>query len=285
MQYSITINQFAVMNAGLDLDVVDMAIFDFIKHYSHSDKCMKLQTENGTYFWISHNTIIQQLPILGISTGAGIVKRINKLIDSGLLARHPNCDLMRKTFYKFGPNYDKINFATPNESLQPTTNVVASPNESLGITPNESCRYHNTKNNHNTIYQEENANALFPPATIEAITPEGEKERKVAQKERKTAEPLCLFENSRYNDIELFKASFDGPEFADVDLDYYFHSVADWSSSKGAKKRDWIATARNFMRGDMEKGKLHRKPQMGIEGMMDPDEIAYLKMGWDGFGK
>lgn len=128
-------------------------------------------------------------------------------------------------------------------------------------------------------------NAFFPPATIEAITPEGEKERKVAQKERKTAEPLCLFENSRYNDIELFKASFDGPEFADVDLDYYFHSVADWSSSKGAKKRDWIATARNFMRGDMEKGKLHRKPQTGIEGMMDPDEIAYLKMGWDGFGK
>lgn len=136
-----------------------------------------------------------------------------------------------------------------------------------------------------TDIDKENANALFPPATIEAITPEGEKERKVAQKERKTAEPLCLFENSRYNDIELFKASFDGPEFADVDLDYYFHSVADWSSSKGAKKRDWIATARNFMRGDMEKGKLHRKPQTGIEGMMDPDEIAYLKMGWDGFGK
>ena len=136
-----------------------------------------------------------------------------------------------------------------------------------------------------TDIKQECANALFSPATIEAITPEGEKERKVAQKERKTAEPLCLFENSRYNDIELFKASFEGPEFADVDLDYYFHSVADWSSSKGAKKRDWIATARNFMRGDMEKGKLHRKPQMGIEGMMDPDEIAYLKMGWDGFGK
>jgi len=144
-----------------------------------------------------------------------------------------------------------------------------------------------TNNTDRNINNKDNdkENALFSPATIEAITPEGEKERKVAQKERKTAEPLCLFENSRYNDIELFKASFEGPEFADVDLDYYFHSVADWSSSKGAKKRDWIATARNFMRGDMEKGKLHRKPQMGVEGMMDPDEIAYLKMGWDGFGK
>ena len=47
MQYTITINQLAVISSGLNLDVVDMSIFDFIKHYAHSDRCMKLQTETG----------------------------------------------------------------------------------------------------------------------------------------------------------------------------------------------------------------------------------------------
>ena len=294
MQYSIKIDQLAVMNAGLDVDVVDMTIFDFIQHYAHSDKCMKLQTETGTYYWVSHTTIIQQLPILGISTGAGIVKRINKLIDAGLLSRHPNCDMMRKTFYKFGPNYYKINFTTDNESLQPTTNaeethneslgvshneslqpttnVEGTHNESLGVSHNESCRYHYTKN-HYTIEQNKPADGglfkseMFPsepgfvPVTV--------------TRPRRTAEPAaCLFENSRFADYNAFAAEFTAPEFADVDIVYYYHAVADWSAQKGKKMKDWIATARNFIRGDMEKGKLHR---LNPGGALSPDAIEYLK--------
>ena len=267
MQYTITINQLAVINAGLNLDVVDMAIFDFVKQYAHSDKCMKLQTETGTYFWVSHNVIIQQLPILGISTGAGIIKRINKLIDSGLLARHPNCDLMRKTFYKFGANYDKVCFTTHNESLQPTTNVEGAQNESLGVSHNESCGNHYTKE-HSTIEQNKAADGgLFPaepgfvPVTV--------------TRPRRTAEPAaCLFENSRFADYNAFAAEFTAPEFADVDMVYYYHAVKDWSAQKGKKMKDWIATARNFMRGDMEKGKLHR---LNPGGALSPDAIEYLK--------
>ena len=262
MQYTITINQLAVINAGLNLDVVDMAIFDFVKQYAHSDKCMKLQTETGTYFWVSHNVIIQQLPILGISTGAGIIKRINKLIDSGLLARHPNCDLMRKTFYKFGPNYDKVNFTTHNESLQATTNVVGSDNESLRVSHNESLGNQYTKE-HNTIESNKPADGgLFPsdPDSITVVRP------------RRTSEPLCLFENSRYASFDSFAAEFKTPEFANVDIVYYFHAVADWSAQKGKKMKDWIATARNFIRGDMEKGKLHR-----LSDEMPADMMQYLK--------
>ena len=265
MQYSIKIDQLAVMNAGLDVDVVDMTIFDFIQHYAHSDKCMKLQTETGTYYWISHTTIIQQLPILGISTGAGIVKRINKLIDAGLLSRHPNCDMMRKTFYKFGPNYYKINFTTDNESLQPTTNVKGTHNESLGVSHNESLGNHYTKE-HSTIEQNKAADGgLFPvePGFVSVTGP------------RRTAEPAaCLFENSRFADYNAFAAEFTAPEFSDVDLFYYYHAVKDWSAQKGKKMKDWIATARNFMRRDMENKKLHR---LNPGGALSPDAIEYLK--------
>ena len=268
MQYTITINQLAVINAGLNLDVVDMAIFDFVKQYAHSDKCMKLQTETGTYFWVSHNVIIQQLPILGISTGAGIIKRINKLIDSGLLARHPNCDLMRKTFYKFGPNYDKVYFTTHNESLQPTTKVEGTQNERLGESHNERLGNQTNVNNQNTIEQNKPADGgLFPAEPInESVT---------VTRPRRTSESLCLFENSRFYDFNTFAAEFKAPEFADVDIVYYYHAVADWSAQKGKKMKDWIATARNFIRGDIEKGKLHKLTEQGAG--LSPDAIEYLK--------
>ena len=92
---------------------------------------------------------------------------------------------------------------------------------------------------------------------------------------RRTAEPAaCLFANSRYADFQKFDAEFTAPEFADVDIAYYYHAVADWSAQKGKKMKDWIATARNFMRGDMEKGKLHR---LNPGGALSPDAIEYLK--------
>ena len=91
---------------------------------------------------------------------------------------------------------------------------------------------------------------------------------------RRTSEPLCLFENSKFADYEAFAAEFKAPEFEGVDLVYYFHAVGDWSAQKGKKMRDWIATARNFIRGDMERGKLHRTD--GGSGL-SPDAIKYLQ--------
>ena len=93
---------------------------------------------------------------------------------------------------------------------------------------------------------------------------------------RRTSESLCLFENSRYYDYKKFAAEFTAAEFAEIDIVYYYHAVADWSAQKGKKMKDWIATARNFIRGDMEKGKLHRKDGDTMAGL-SPDAIKYLK--------
>lgn len=92
---------------------------------------------------------------------------------------------------------------------------------------------------------------------------------------RRTAEPAaCLFENSRFADYEKFAAEFTAPEFSNVDIVYYYHAVKDWSASGGKKKKDWIATARNFIRGDIEKCKLH-KLNDGV--VLDQEAIEYLK--------
>ena len=109
---------------------------------------------------------------------------------------------------------------------------------------------------------------LFPsdPDSITVVRP------------RRTSEPLCLFENSRYASFDAFAAEFTAPEFADVDIVYYYHAVADWSAQKGKKMKDWIATARNFIRGDMEKGKLHRTSEAVFgKAELTADMMQYLK--------
>lgn len=91
---------------------------------------------------------------------------------------------------------------------------------------------------------------------------------------RKTSEPLCLFADSRYSNVDAFEQEFQKAEFANIDIAYYYESVKDWSASGGKKKRDWIATARNFMRSDLQRGCLHTKAGSGLsDGAID-----YLKM-------
>lgn len=94
-------------------------------------------------------------------------------------------------------------------------------------------------------------------------------------KPRRTSESVaCLFENSRYADFQKFDAEFTGTEFENVDIAYYYHAVKDWSAQRGKKMKDWIATARNFMRRDAENKKLHC---LNSGGALTPDAIEYLK--------
>lgn len=98
---------------------------------------------------------------------------------------------------------------------------------------------------------------------------------KVTRPRRTSETAACLFENSRFYDFDRFAAEFKAPEFSDIDIVYYFHAVADWSAQHGRKMKDWIATARNFIRGDLEKGKLHRKSANGPA--LSPEAIEYLE--------
>ena len=139
---------------------------------------------------------------------------------------------------------------------------------SNGFDETVKCNNIDSNNNKDISKQIENTNiaaegGLFPD------TPEIN-----APKTRGTTEPVaCIFANSRYADYDKFAAEFDKPEFADVDIYYYFQAVKDWSAQKGKKMKDWIATARNFMRSDMEKKKLHRLNNGGLSA----DAIEYLQ--------
>lgn len=103
-----------------------------------------------------------------------------------------------------------------------------------------------------------NANASPSNALKESKGNESKgNEKKV--KERKEDKPPAatkiLFRDSTFFDLEKFKTEFVETKYAIYNLEFYYEKVLNWSNSGSNKKIDWIATARNFMLGDAEKGK------------------------------
>jgi len=217
MKYNITINQLAVVNLKLDLDFTDMAIFDFIKDFSLVPSCVKMQTPEGEYFWISHQLIIGELPLLGIKTKQGVIKRVDKLIQAKILVKHPNCSHYGRTLYQFGENFEKLCFVnSPKQELR------GAPNESLG-TLNGSLGYNKNKNN-----------TIIENIDIEEV-----------------------FSKSKINDIGIFLNKYLALKEQGIDISYYFYSVKNWSDRNSQIKRTprgWLATFENFIKKDDNKG-------------------------------
>lgn len=68
----------------------------------------------------------------------------------------------------------------------------------------------------------------------------------------------CLFEDSPVANFMEFRKAFNDSDYEqkNVDFQFYYERVKNWSASKNAKKVNWIATARNFMLSDAQDGKL-----------------------------
>lgn len=139
MKYSITINQKAIVELGFQdkLDLIDIAIFDFITDFMLCEDCHKIHVGGSSYFWIRADFIIENLPLLGITTTRGINKRIDKLIDCGLLERCPDNQTLHQSFYRVGVNYKNYKFFAWNENSKQGTKVSAW---------NENSKYNNSNN-------------------------------------------------------------------------------------------------------------------------------------------
>ena len=137
----------------------------------------------------------------------------------------------------------------------------------------------NTNNNQDSFIQ--NTDNRVEPQTLFAPEPapeiESEKEKKTLFR-NSSVYKLVKFDANGYGDYSEFESRFATPEFAPVDLVYYFHAVADWSDQKNMKRtaNGWLATVRNFIRGDMEKNKLHLKQQHATPGINVANAVGFL---------
>jgi hypothetical protein len=89
----------------------------------------------------------------------------------------------------------------------------------------------------------------------DSISKNKNKSNNVSKSDSKENKPH-LFSESIYFDFALFEKEFENTDYAVADLRMYYESVKNWSESEGAKKLNWIATARNFIIGDLKQNKL-----------------------------
>lgn len=168
-----------------------------------------------------------------------------------------------------GRNCELLSFGNShNETCTPTTKIVAAPQNLLRGSHNETCGYNNNKDNNINIIDSSPEKDFF------GHTPEDKSKKTLFSKSEIFA--LVDFEK---NDYSQFEQIFKEPEFEQIDLVYYFHAVNDWSDSSNTKRtrRGWIATIRQFIRGDIEKNKLHTKtPQQTTSDFPMDDALEFL---------
>jgi predicted transcriptional regulator len=197
-----------------------------------------------------------------------VICKLKKLVEAGIIEKyekHVNA-AVKKCFYRF--NYDSLDEKNVTQSgLQNVTqsglqNVTQSGLQNV----TQSGLQNVTPYNIDTI-------------NIDTIKENGANEICTITHEKEIKERTTIFRNSEVYksvknengkpDFSDFEKMFNGEEFKKIDLIYYFNAVCDWSDTKqGVKrtKRGWVATIRNFIRGDSERGKLHLKQDFKHEG-------------------
>jgi len=255
MTYSINIDQeFAIVNGLTLTQVSTLAAFMTLPTWANTAYI-------GSFVWYkySEERMAEDFPLL-----FGVAKRCYKNISElAALGFVELTKLGRDKYIRFTGrcaewNRKKVQNRTErpeSDEKSPKTDQISPKMDFLPI---------NTKNITNSINTNIAADGgLFPDERIEVV----------ATFNRTAEKAACLFVNSQFARYEDFAAQFTKPEFANVDIVYYYHAVADWSAQKGKKMKDWIATARNFMRSDREKKKLHTISATGLSAV----EQEYLQ--------
>ena len=166
IQYSLSLHLREVEEFGIDISLVDLCIFEFLKSFETKTYCQKEKLGDGNiYFWVSHDLIIDQLPILGIKSKRRIISHINKLVDVGLLSRYGKTQELGKSYYKFTELADKFDSGhTPSdENVTPPLTKTSHPSDE-NVTPPL------TKTSHNNIQdiQEQEYKYISPNGGLSA---------------------------------------------------------------------------------------------------------------------
>lgn len=103
MKNYISINQGNFIKISKDknikVDAVDGILFDWIKTFTLSEKAIKKVIDNKLFIWVSYKAIREDNPLCNIKTNDAIGRRLNKLVDLGLIEKYLSKEDGNKTFY------------------------------------------------------------------------------------------------------------------------------------------------------------------------------------------
>lgn len=107
------------------LDLIDATIFQWIVVFSHSPKAKKKLIDNKLFIWGSYQKIIDDNPLMGISSKKAIELRVKKLIECGLIDKITCKEEGNRTYFNVTEKaYTLVieNTNLSNEDYQPLSN-------------------------------------------------------------------------------------------------------------------------------------------------------------------
>ena len=103
MKNFITINQGNFIAIGklknIKVDTTDGLLFDWIQNFTNSQKAFKKLIDNKLYIWVSYKAIREDNPMAHINTNDVVGRRLNKLVDLGILDKYFSKEDGSKTFF------------------------------------------------------------------------------------------------------------------------------------------------------------------------------------------
>jgi hypothetical protein len=117
MKWNININQKAIIDLEVNIDLIDAAILNQCMSFSHSDECEKMHHEGKTFYWFGYENTLKQLPLIKIKKDT-LYRRFKKMVDVGLLDPHPNNQSLGRPFYRFTPLTHQINYGYKSEGSE-----------------------------------------------------------------------------------------------------------------------------------------------------------------------
>lgn len=110
MKWTIPINQYAIIEAGFDFDLVDGAVFSMLSDYVGCMACPKKMEGNLLFFNVPYTKVIEEIPIAGLKTNDSVYRRLKKLEQFGVLAFHPENRKKKEVWFRWDRNYDLLVF-------------------------------------------------------------------------------------------------------------------------------------------------------------------------------
>jgi len=260
-KWSWTVDQRAILESGLMIDIIDFSILRMFMDFATCDACTKM-TEKGVQFYKFRWQLVKdQFPTLKLNTRQSVKKRMKKLIDAKIIAPHPGNQKSRSAWFRFAENKEKLfnkkgKASTSNESYLNTSNQsLHTSNESYHTLATKVTLTSNESLHDNTTNNKDNNNTTLSIGQIKDLQRERES-LKAELKELREKQPKPKRKRFSPPSIEQITEHFTqkGSDQAEAENFFNFYESNGWKVGKN-KMVNWKAAGANWVKRN---GKTHK---------------------------
>lgn len=156
MKFNIQINQKAIIDNRLPIDLKDAAILNYIYDFANNG-CMRSKEYQGNiFYWIGYKHLLDEMPLLGIKKKDSLYRRLMKMCKAELLIPYPFNSKECSSYYGFGKRYHLLIKGTHTELKPMGRDKNPEANGLLSCAPTDKNPPYNTIRNNTINYKCQN---------------------------------------------------------------------------------------------------------------------------------